>query len=567
MQSDIVMHKFNMTFIARLTAVIFLSLFVFSPKARANDNPDGLVLQKTINPTPDADGNYWLTLDAYVTGSIEVVTTVEPLDVVLVLDTSESLKESGLSALKTAVSKFLDQLAAYDKEGNTANVGVVHFNTKAHKITDGIVPVKDNIETIKADINGIELNWFSSTNVKAGMEIGCGWIKDLPASTERKRVLVLFTDGEPGAMGGDLDQAKSVLNSAKEIKGFCSVYTVGMISSSTESSYIGQDSMSPSAYPKLTVKEYLERCSSNYPQAYFTWSSSGVNKYNWNSPKADELKYYTRIAQSDLSSIFEAISKEITNLPTIDVTEKTVIKDGIAKEFQLPEGFVASGIQTYTAAYAGVDGSGNPLWGALTTFAANKQISSDRATVTVTNFNFQDNWCGDNKGVNHGSKLVIKFPIVPKATTIGGVDVPTNTPDSGMYLDGEPVGHFPIPDIDLPKKLIIRKVGLNAGESAIFKVNQIKADRSSVELFTLMLTGIEGQSYVEKTIDNLAPEFDYNVTETDWSWSYTPSGSTSITTSSDSANPLVFTNVKNNNAVKNAEAMVENKFETIRVTP
>lgn len=48
--------------------------------------------------------------------------------------------------------------------------------------------------------------------------------------------------------------------------------------------------------------------------------------------------------------------------------------------------------------------------------AATKNFTANAdgtTTVTVSNFNFQDNWCGDNKGSNHGKKLVIKFPIRP----------------------------------------------------------------------------------------------------------------------------------------------------------
>lgn len=96
------------------------------------------------------------------------------------------------------------------------------------------------------------------------------------------------------------------------------------------------------------------------------------------------------------------------------------------------------------------------------------------------------------------------------------------------------------------------------------KVSRISEGSAPVELYTIMLTGAKDKEYIEKTICNLDPHFEYNVAETDWSWSYTPEGATSMTTTPTSTNPLTFTNIKNTNTVKNAEAMVENTFDSIR---
>ena len=157
--------------------------------------------------------------------------------------------------------------------------------------------------------------------------------------------------------------------------------------------------------------------------------------------------------------------------------------------------------------------------------AATKNFTANAdgtTTVTVSNFNFQDNWCGDNKGSNHGKKLVIKLPIRPRPETAGGLDIPTNTANSGLYVDNEIVGSFPVPELDLPKVLTIRKYGLQNNESAIFDISRVEGSDALTQMFSIILSGVKGKEFVEKTVGGLDPHFEYNVTETDWSWSYTP---------------------------------------------
>lgn len=53
---------------------------------------DGLVMSKTIKKT--GDSQFLLTLEAYATGSTTTTTTTDPVDIVLVLDVSGSMKDS-----------------------------------------------------------------------------------------------------------------------------------------------------------------------------------------------------------------------------------------------------------------------------------------------------------------------------------------------------------------------------------------------------------------------------------------------------------------------------------------
>lgn len=53
---------------------------------------DGLVMSKTIKKT--GDSQFLLTLEAYATGSTTTTTSTKPMDIVLVLDVSGSMKEN-----------------------------------------------------------------------------------------------------------------------------------------------------------------------------------------------------------------------------------------------------------------------------------------------------------------------------------------------------------------------------------------------------------------------------------------------------------------------------------------
>lgn len=545
--------------------------------AESPDNPDGLILNKSVSPEQDANGNYWITLDAYVTGSVEVVSEYPGLDVVLVLDVSSSLNKTEIATLKSASKAFVNQLINYKGD---AKVGIVTFSKGATELTNGLVSAKDNGADLLSKIDGLS-NTGDATYVNMGMYYGSRMILNLPSNSSRKRVLVLFTDGEPTSSktsaGKDRNpyaQAMDAINFSYQVKqAGCEVYTVAI--GIHEKYYIYPGGTSADVTQQvgsyyIQMDEFLQHISSKYPNAYADGTVETANyllstvKKNWTSPVVTSPAYYQSVTDKQgtakLAEVFESISREVTSVPAINVTEKAVIKDGITKDFQLPENFDKSQIQTYTAVYDGVDGSGNPKWGELTSFAATKDFYSKDGSdyITVTNFNFNDNWCGDNKGANHGKKLVIKFPITPKPDCIGGPDIPTNTPDSGIYIDDEPIGHFDIPAVDLPIRIVVRKEGLLPNESAIITVSRINGDTMTTET-TVMLTGKEGQDYAEATIVNLDPNYVYQVAETGWSWSYTPSGATSFTTSS-ASNPIVFKNVKTDDTPKNAEAMVRNEF-------
>lgn len=118
------------SFVARLAGIVTATLLAGSLLAvpAAAEEPSGdLVLKKTA--TLEEDGTYTISLDAYATGSTTTTTQEEsvPLDIVLVIDQSGSMK-GNLSELQSAVSNFVSAIQSNAQEYNVNHrVAIVGF--------------------------------------------------------------------------------------------------------------------------------------------------------------------------------------------------------------------------------------------------------------------------------------------------------------------------------------------------------------------------------------------------------------------------------------------------------
>lgn len=111
--------------------------------------------------------------------------------------------------------------------------------------------------------------------------------------------------------------------------------------------------------------------------------------------------------------------------------------------------------------------------------------------------------------------------------------------------------------------ITISKEGLKKGDSATFVVT-LSSDTAKTPLYTIVLTGTDdsGTKVSVKVVDlELATK--YTVTESTWSWAYTPAKSaiTKTTVADAAQNIFEFTNTPKSGAVKHAESIVNNKLE------
>ncbi|MBQ7237726.1 MAG: VWA domain-containing protein, partial [Bacteroidales bacterium] len=190
---------------------------------------NGLGYSKNIS-TPDDEGIYTITLEAFTTGNVTVTKKSIPADIVLVLDVSGSMaynmnSDSGnsnerLNALKTAVNNFIDIINDNDlyyvdadgkpdktkpREQRLGNrIAIVTYSTNANNRTNGLIALgnslTDNsgVTSLKTTVNGLTAN--GGTYAHKGMDMAYGILSPLN-DTRQLRTTVFFTDGVPGLYG------------------------------------------------------------------------------------------------------------------------------------------------------------------------------------------------------------------------------------------------------------------------------------------------------------------------------------------------------------------------------
>lgn len=241
----------------------------------------GLVLDKTA--TLEDDGTYTINLEAYATGTTVTTTTdvAVPLDIVMVIDQSASMKND-MPALKTAVHNFANTIAEkanHDQvDHRIALVGFAsdgsHHNyewTGTGIFLDGVLKKyaifernEDNKVTNEKKMNLSSLDYKNAlvladggngeldasidnaidsfnasgaTCINYGMEMTKNIFENNPIlpTENRQRVVVVFSDGEPTSWNGfeskvaneALDDACTIKNTTNDGYG-AKIYTVGL---------------------------------------------------------------------------------------------------------------------------------------------------------------------------------------------------------------------------------------------------------------------------------------------------------------------------------------------------
>lgn len=293
----------------------------------------------------------------------------------------------------------------------------------------GVGNVSASIGTLSAD---------GGTLTNLGLEMGNGIFGANPIAEgeKRNRVVIVFSDGVPGWSGYDSNTANSAITQAETAKNTygATVYSIGIFPGADATSAGNQNGNETEK-----ANWFMQRVSSNtqYPQ----------------SPS-----YYLSAADAGtLNSIFQQISNQIeTGGSETTLGSETVVKDIISPYFTLPAGTTASGIRIDTYDCTGKTGD-TYTWSSTSggNGGATATVSGDQ--VSVTGFNFSENWCGtetDAQGNTtvRGKKLVISFDVQPKPGFFGGNGVVTNT-SAGIYENGSaqtPVMTFEQPTVDVP---------------------------------------------------------------------------------------------------------------------
>lgn len=293
---------------------------VYTTNGGGSDNePEGtLSHEKYIKR--NEDGTYDITLNA--SGTIGSKTNPAKLDIVLIVDTSGSMKNDGkLQTTKDAVKALVDVFNAEDKKDSVdVRYKLVTFSTYAsvetQKWVDGDKLYNDYVKWLSAD---------GGTNYDQGFQKGKTAIDS--ARAEAKKVVIFLTDGQPtyygtGPSGCGQDTSTNVMTSAinSAAKITCSdFYAVGIglpksvsVYQSDEHTWWNHDGDLDSNYKNLTGQGVLDKIKD---------SVHAANKEAWNLTKDANGQY------SQLTDKFKQIAGETLRAACTDVVITDQLSD------------------------------------------------------------------------------------------------------------------------------------------------------------------------------------------------------------------------------------------------
>lgn len=432
----------------------------------------GMEMSKTLKLNADGKTGI-LTLEAYATGNSQVVQKDVPLDIVLVLDQSGSMaykfngKELGRGdddtdrrqyAMKNAVKNFINSVAdKYDPETSDHRMAVVTFGSSASTLVNWTQVDGTGKNTLTTAIDRLPSAPKGGTQTGQGMQQAQTLLDNSKYTgsnqAQRTQVVIMFTDGVPGDSGFDISVANDAIKAAKTMKdNGVVVYTIGIFTGAEPSQlYGGSGNGAVGEYwgwsdtDSAAANRFMNFVSSNFKAAENVGLGQKVVNYLiYKSYYFEITKNYTRdssnyyLTASDaagLNNVFSSISSTIGGSDAT-LTDTATMVDVISQYFQLPENYQDS-LKAYTVPFTGTDASGNRQWGANQTDYTTS-IKVDGSKVSITGFNYSDNWVGfhteNGTQTAHGSKMVLEIPIQVKDDTVGQVH--TNDETNSGILNG-----------------------------------------------------------------------------------------------------------------------------------
>lgn len=576
---------------------VFAFVFAFSWTAVAQESNVNFSKDRR---GPDENGVYTIFLDAYVTGNVTVSETPAPADIVLVLDRSGSMDWSltgqdgvaqqnrRINILKTAVKGFVDSV----KESNTKiknedkddfgghRIAIIWFSSSVSTGTGWNTFL--NVENLTTrDASGSGYNYSpaqvrsGNTNLlnisaNGGTETDDAMIaaKNLldgvnyPSESSRSRVVVFFTDGQPGngqsgdnwmSTSHDLQTANGCINAAHDIKTSteygATIYSVGLFQKAEGT--------------RDATTTYLSYTSSDYDDKT---AMPANNANNFVAVSGDKSIV---VGSADaLANVFKNIANASTP-NTSAASSSSVLVDIVATSFQIQDDANLGEARVYQVENIQTNATSLPVWEARDlwediTEKDGIEFVSDPETgeVSVSGFPYGEEWCGwdaswtNAQGVRvgkaHGSKIVLEIPIMAAEDAVGGPDIATNAPGSKLTIkdkDGKVVSEheFISPAISLPINLHIMKKDLKAGESAKFTIRRTTLPITSTSVWTYVssvfvtngessafeefenedgtttsypVTYVRGLPSVIQGTDGSHLEYVYKIEEDSWGWTY-----------------------------------------------
>lgn len=413
-----------------------------------------------------------------------------------VLYQRSSTSTSKLNALKAAVTNFVNSVSANAKEYNVEHrIAMVGFASEgtdnsawentglfvdgylkkyanrrwetisqlsSQDYKDALVVVNDVYGDIAGSISRAigNLDAKGATRTSYGLEMAQKVFENNKDS-ERQRVVVLFTDGEPGKSGYEDSEANSALSKACVLKNEnkATVYSVGLYDSDPENNTVN----------------FMNYTSSNYP-----FAQSMTN----HGSRVDDKYYMTASDADELNEIFTYIMDDSTeSSTTVTLDAKSVLRDILNDGFVLPAGYDAQENITVATQSVELGVEGNIVWGEVEENPSDIAVTADEETRTieVTGFDYSKRYIAEE---HPGDVLLVTIRGVEATdAAITNAEISTNDAASGIYEntdEEEPFVRFPEPKTILKSKTYVldygKPVNLNAQDWGIGSISTLNGD-------------------------------------------------------------------------------------------
>lgn len=283
-----------------------------------------------------------------------------PLDIVLVLDVSGSMKDpitstdstKRIAILKDSINQFIEGFAENNSKINQVNkqsrISIIKFaGDKSDKVgndtytenrykynytqimNDFFTATNENKEQLKDVVNSISP--AGATRSDYAMELALKQIEQSKNDESRKyakRIVFFVTDGQPTTLSNfDDDVANKAITTSKEIKKDAEVYTFGMFSLTDPSitGHVGSGSWSDAE----KFNAYMHGVSSNY---------SDAQSYKNLGTRAENSAYYMGAKSSkEATAIFNSVINKLLSMTYAgaDYTKVTEAKKRIPSDLTL----------------------------------------------------------------------------------------------------------------------------------------------------------------------------------------------------------------------------------------
>lgn len=438
------------------------------PVPAAEEQAEGLETKAMV--VPNGDGSFGVRLDAYVTADHK------PLDVVLVLDRSEAMKESfgnstRIQAMIDAAKGFVTELSESYSAGYNHRVGIITYTEEVGDRTKGLVSVDPSgtakllstLDGLSPDSGGL----FESASRQIGMAMEqAGYMLESAYGgeaydTNRQQVVILLTSGKP--KDGSYDFSKSVGDEAiaaslEMKKKGALVYSLGIFEEADPSELWGADAYGGGLTHQSNGLEGSHWCGGR-KDSHGEWArdipanNRFLNYLSGNSPDASSLGldprycargvangwwidtnytcdpalgfYQAATNPEALQTIFASILDN-TLKSHVDLDAGTVLREEISSCFDI----VPDSVKGYL-----VPSTGNRMFDEGQKTEISLSINTRDNCLSVSGFDYTHNCVtvtpkGDS---TYGGKLMVEFNIIPKDSLIGGNAVPVNEASSGIY--------------------------------------------------------------------------------------------------------------------------------------